>query len=334
MAHLPKHVQDIVTPFLRYYAQRNDESLHVFNLEAEMAISGDLGDADDVHGVDILNRYQYWFISSDCFNAKLYSCLDDAIKKFNQTHKKNNIQLHLSHILACAPKHIICHSDSDHYGSYYFLINVTDGDNKHFNYMLPAKIFEEFSDESSSDEDVDPKTGKRPYNKKLPTKESKKIKLPHKESKIKYALVFGGELEIIKQSDDIYLTKNDETGEYQTVFLSDDYYRIWQEEYSYRDSIVTIDKKKEAYRKLLDDEKKDTWLFNWRRDELEKCELAIEKYGKQYTPWVTYDDPEDHLSDLAKLLIKTDVDSSDFQLYLTNFINLKKLLPFCVVKVL
>lgn len=316
MAHLPKYVQDLVTPFLLYHAQRHYDktghSFKTFNLEKEMAISGDLGDEDDVHGVDILNQYQYWFVSFDNFDGKFYGILEAAIAKFNKKHKKDNIKLHLSNVLANPSKHTICHSDSDHYGTYYFLIKVTDDNNKNFNYTLPAHIFEDLHEEVDTD--------KQSYE----TKE----KLTCSESKIKHACPFGGELDIIKQDDGSYKTKSDISGDDQTIFLSDDYYRIWAEEYEYRYSLATLACKKklaEEYQHsgiTLDYDK--NWYYEWHQIELKICEETIEKYKEKYTPWMIYDDPLDHLSDLAQLLIDTPVDSSNFELYLNKFIALKQ----------
>lgn len=307
MAHLPADIQDIVTPFLLYHAQHHYDttghSFHVFDLEAEMMSSGDLGDEDDVHGIDILNTYHYWFVSFDQFDARFYSILENKIRAFNKTYQKRNIKLHLSHITG-GHRRIICHSDSDNYGTYYFLIKVTQCDDKYFTYILPSKPFEHLSKEEANLEKLTdvPET---------------------KDTKQKYACIFGSELDIDLELDGSYTTIN-EIGERQKVILSDDYYTTWSEQYKYRHSVATIGHKKKELRKLLDSDKKDKSSIDWKNAAITTCDEIIEKYQNKYTPWVVYEDKSDHLSDLAQLLIITDIDSPNFQLYLAQFINQKK----------
>lgn len=302
MAHLPKHIQDLVTPFLFHqsllYYDSIGYSFRIFNLPNEMKISGDLGDQDDVHGVDILNKYHYWFVSFDHFHAEFYSHLNQSIKNFNLYHSKFGFKLNLLHILANSIEHIICHSDSDHYGTYYFLIKVTNIKDEPLNYILPSKMIKDQKKMYLEDfkEISNLKNG-------IENEDFKEIDFEKDGLEI---LIFGSELNIREQKDGTYLTISENYGQ-QIIHVSDEQYHNWDQELEYRKATLMVDQLE----------------LKLSKEKMLKYQNTINKYQKQYTPWPKYYNKDDRLCQLAKLLIKTDIKSPEFENYLIEFKSIK-----------
>ncbi len=138
MAHLPQSVQDKVTPFLTYCGQEFSSELWIFNAleESKRCLSRGRYKEEPVT-IDLLNKYQYWFRSFDRMDQAFYDFLETKIEDFNA--KTEGIQLELTSIKG-GTESIICGSDSDNYGTYYFLITAVDSNEDHFSYTLPRSL--------------------------------------------------------------------------------------------------------------------------------------------------------------------------------------------------
>lgn len=131
MTHLPKFVQDCVDPILKKFAKHKNVypnfgfSFSKFDHENDCP-----ADDPNISLQEELDRYNWWFISPDEFDNDRYVDLYNMITKFNK-ETKHNIKLHLGQETGGTIRRI-CHSDSDNYGTYYFLITATEKDGSKF----------------------------------------------------------------------------------------------------------------------------------------------------------------------------------------------------------
>ena len=149
MAHLPKEIVALCTPFLIDYAFENygnvGYSFKLFDISVydKPSISTQEGYGEQNYLCDELHKYHWFFTSFDSFKHKHYVELQKRIKVFNQIQDRCKL-----HLTSETGGHIrrICGSDSDNYGTYYFLIYATYPDNTLFTYTIPKTCLDELKE--------------------------------------------------------------------------------------------------------------------------------------------------------------------------------------------
>lgn len=146
MAHLPKEIVELCTPLLFDYALETlpnfGYSFMLFDILTEKNIVEDLYKPPDLS--EEFHRYHWWFVSFDSFNTKYYAGLEKRIKIFNQLQYQCKLILKFE---SGGHARRICHSDSDNYGTYYFLITAVKPDGKPFDYTVPKSCLNELKDD-------------------------------------------------------------------------------------------------------------------------------------------------------------------------------------------
>lgn len=101
-----------------------------------------------------LDKYHWWFVSFDEFDHKFYYKLEKYIKKFNKSQDVCNLYLDKE---TGGHSRRICRSDSDNYGTYYFLVKAKQKDQNNFTYKIPKKYESEIivKDENKYGHDIE-----------------------------------------------------------------------------------------------------------------------------------------------------------------------------------
>ena len=281
MAHLPTHIQDRVTPFLIHCSDDyGDHKLSIFNcLEEFKRWRGGTGAEEDFEdgSIEIYNRYHYWFCSLDEFDNKFYVYLSEQIERFNKNN--TDIVVHLSSETG-GHKRVICASDSDNYGTFYFLITVTDSNLESFTYTLPQSLVDDYDDYLIINL----------YDTEL---------MLEKRDENSYKIV-----KIYNNNGD-----NDDDGN-QIILLSDEHYKIWDETHKYRWAITLIKKTKQTF----ETQKSNNSMKSHYENLIHEYEDLIEKYQSKYTVWPIYEDIDDNIDKLTKQLVTMELNSPEFLL--------------------
>ena len=140
MTHLPVKVCQIVYHFLLDLAiEYYDEigySLNTFNILKYYKTEKNVDKEDNI--IKQLNRYHWWFVSSDRFDHEFYAVMEARIHIFNKS--QHICRLKLSNEQSDNNK-ILCQSDSDSDdNSYYFLIKACQRNDENFEYDVPDSL--------------------------------------------------------------------------------------------------------------------------------------------------------------------------------------------------
>ncbi|ARF12136.1 hypothetical protein Klosneuvirus_3_271 [Klosneuvirus KNV1] len=145
MAHLPKEIVELCTPLLFDYALETLPNFgYSFKLFDILTENARVEDEYKPPGLgEELHKYHWWFVSFGSFKTKHYAELEKRIKVFNQLQDQCKLILNFE---SGGHARRICHSDSDNYGTYYFLITAVKPDGNPFDYTVPKSCLNELKD--------------------------------------------------------------------------------------------------------------------------------------------------------------------------------------------
>lgn len=284
MAHLPKEVIDEVIPILLNCAStkwhNRGYSLETFNVHNFVKYDA-TGSEEDIGIIELLNKYHFWFVSFDEFDAEFYCCLESAIKRFNKESK--TIQLNLSHETG-GHKRFICQSDSDNYGTYYFLITARTPEGNPFTYELPAEMIVSLTDDEKKEDNI-------PQD-------------------CKYVFTFPelDDMRVYQKKESLdYYTLN-ELGEKQNIIFSEDNYQKWDEIYEYCMNVAKLDILKQHAENEDKYAKAD-------EPEIERLSKIISQSKIKYPKWDIIKVKNDRYKQIADVL-KMKIESPEFKTFL------------------